>query len=233
MQHEQHPDANWVAELAGVSESRARRALAEAAAERRLFGRIERAHRAGGRPSYIEIDAPFELYAIARLRRPRHVVEVGVSSGVSSAYLLQALDRNAYGTLHSIDLPQFAGRGGRTRRPDTASWVIPEGQSSGWAVPMALRGRWDLRLGDKRAVIPLLADELSRIDLVVYDVPHSDRDAGREFRALDRRFSPRGVAIADHGPGGGRCSALQAWAVRRHASAIRCGKLGLYGFRAS
>jgi hypothetical protein len=168
-----------------------------------------------------------------RLRRPRHVVEVGVSSGVSSAYLLQALERNSYGTLHSIDLPQFAGNGGRRRRPDTASWVIPEGQSSGWAVPMPLRGRWDLRLGNKRTVLPILADDLPRVDLMVYDVPHSDRDAAREFRELDRRFSPKGVAIADHGPGGGRCTALQGWAVRRGSSAIRCGDLGLYGFRAT
>jgi Methyltransferase domain len=233
MQREEHPDAGWVAGLTGASERRAQGALDEAAAERGLFSRIERAHRAGGRPSYIEIDAPFELYAIARLRRPRHVVEVGVSSGVSSAYLLQALERNSYGTLHSIDLPKFAGRGGRQRRPDTASWVIPDGQSSGWAVPMSLRGRWDLRLGDKRTVVPLLADDLPRVDLMVYDVPHSDRDAAREFRALDRRLSPKGVAIADHGPGGGRCRALQGWAVRRGSTAVRCGDLGLYGFRSA
>lgn len=233
MQQEEHPDVGWVATLAGVSERRARNALDEAQAERRLFGQIQRAHRAGGRPSYIEIDAPLELYAIARLRRPRHLIEVGVSSGVSSAYLLQALARNAHGTLHSVDLPQFAGRGGRSRRPDTASWAIPEGQSSGWAVPMSLRGRWDLRLGDKRAVIPILADDVPRVDLVVYDVPHSDRDAAQEFRALDRRFSPKGVAIADHGPGGGRCTALQGWAIRRSSSAIRCGELGLFGFRAA
>jgi Methyltransferase domain len=232
MRPEEHPDVGWVAALAGVSERRALGALAEAEADRRLFGAIARAHRSGGRPSYVEIDAPFELYAIARLRRPRHIVEVGVSSGVSSAYLLRALERNGYGTLHSIDLPQFAGRGGRRRRPDTASWVIPDGRSSGWAVPMSLRGRWDLRLGDKRTVIPILADDLPRVDLMVYDVPHSDRDAGREFRALDRRFSTNGVAIADHGPGGGRCTALQSWAIRRGSSALRCGDLGLYGFRA-
>jgi Methyltransferase domain len=233
MQWEEQPDAGWVAALAGVSERRARDALGAAQAERRLFSSLQRAHRAGGRPSYIEIDAPFELYAIARLRRPRHIVEVGVSSGVSSAYLLQALERNSYGTLHSIDLPQYAGRGGRQRRPDTPSWVIPEGQSSGWAVPMSLRGRWDLRLGNKNAVVPILADDLPRVDLMVYDVPHSDRDAAREFRSLDRRFSSKGIAIADHGPGGGRCTALQGWAVRRAASAQRCGELGLYGFRAA
>ncbi len=233
MRWEEHPDAGWVSRLAGVGERRAIGALAEAGAERRLFAHLKRAHRAGGRPSYVEIDAPFELYAIVRLRRPRHVVEVGVSSGVSSAYLLRALERNGSGTLHSIDLPRFDGGGRGPRRPNTASWAIPEGRSSGWAVPMSLRARWDLRLGDKRAVIPILTDDLPRVDLVVYDVPHSDRDAAREFHCLDRRLSASGIAIADHGPGGGRCAALQGWAVRRGSTAVRCGELGLYGFRSS
>lgn len=231
MQWETTPDAQWVRALSGASEVRARGALREAASDRRLFGQIQRAHRAGGRPSYIEIDAPFELYAIARLLRPHHIVEVGVSSGVSSAYLLAACARNGHGTLHSVDLPRFEGRARAPRRKDTASWVIPDGQSSGWAVPMALRGRWDLRLGDKRTVVPLLAEELPEIHMVVYDVPHSERDAAREFSELDRRLAPGAAVIADHGPGGGCCAPLARWARRRDSAAVRCQDLGLFGFR--
>jgi hypothetical protein len=233
MQWESQPDPAWVAALSGASEPQVLRALDEVRSDRALFHAIERAHRDGGRPSYIEIDAPFELYAIARLVRPRHVVEVGVSSGVSSAYLLRACERNGGGTLHSVDLPKLEGSRGGPRRRDTASWAIPCGRSSGWAVPFRLRARWDLRLGDKRVVLPLLAEELPQIDMFVYDVPHSDRDAGREFRALDARLAGRGVAIADHGPGGGRCPALQSWAQRRSTSATRCQDFGLFGFRAN
>jgi hypothetical protein len=230
MEFEAAPDVGWVAALTGASPGRAARAVEEASADRDLFRRIDRMHREGGRPSYVEIDAPFELFAVARLLRPRHIVEVGVSSGVSSAYLLRACQRNARGTLHSIDLPKLDRPGPRALRPNTASWALPPGRSSGWAVPFALRERWDLRLGDKRSVIPLLAEELPRIDLVVYDVPHSDRDAAREFRALDRRFSSTGVAIADHGPGGGLCAGLAGWARRRRATPERCQELGLFGF---
>lgn len=231
MQPEPDPDIPWVAELAGTTTARAAAAVAEARAERRLFAHLAGEHRAEGRSSYVEIDAPLELYAIVRLQRPRHVVEVGVSSGVSSAYLLAGLAKNRRGTLHSVDLPSFPRRSPR-RGTRFGSWTLPAGRSSGWAVPLALRGRWDLRLGDKRDVLPLLAEELRRIDLFVYDVPHEDRSSWREFQALDRRLPRGGVAIADHGPGGGRCGALARWARLHHARAVRRSGLGLYGFRA-
>lgn len=231
MQPEADPDVGWVSALAGVSPAAAQRAVAEAQAQRPLFEHLARAHAAEGRRSYIEIDAPLELYAIARLRRPTHVVEVGVSSGVSSAYLLAALAKNRRGTLHSVDLPSFPRRP-RLGRPSGSSWTLPPGRSSGWAVPRAVRGRWDLRLGDKRDVLPLLADELPRIDLFVYDVPHEDAGTWREFQRLNSQMPNGAVAIADHGPHGGRCVALARWARRRGAPTVRRTGLGLYGFRA-
>jgi len=229
MQPELDPDIAWVAALTAVSDARAQGAVEEASHDSRLFRHLDRMHRLGGRTSYIEIDAPLELHAIARLLRPEHVVEVGVSSGVSSAYLLAALERNGRGTLHSVDLPSTPSRSARSRG---ASWSIPPGWSSGWAVPPRLRRRWDLRLGDKTDVIPRLAGELSRIGLVVYDVPHDEADLAREFAMLDRRLLVGAVAIADHGPGGGRCAPLARWARRRSSKAVRRAGLGLYGFRA-
>ena len=228
MEAELHPDARWVSKLTGCSLATARAGLAEAANERALFRHIVRKHREGGRPSYIEIDAPYELYAIVRLLRPRHVVEVGVSSGVSSAYLLKALERNRVGTLHSIDKPKSPAR--LRPGPPRASWAIPEGKSSGWAVPRPLHRRWDLRIGDKKTLIPVLAKELDAVDLFVYDVPHEDRASAVEFRAVDKRFHAGSVAIADHGPGGGLCGALRAWSSRRNSTPLQCQDLGLYGF---
>jgi len=228
MHVEDDADPSWVARLTGRGLPAAESAVGEARADRRLFAHLAREHRRGGRSSYIEIDAPLELHAIARLLRPQHVVEVGVSSGVSSAYLLAALERNGRGTLHSVDLPQTPSRSSNGRG---ASWSIPPGRSSGWAVPLRFRQRWDLRLGDKADVIPRLAGELSRVDLVVYDVPHDEADLVREFAELDPRMRPGAVAIVDHGPNGGLCRALGAWARRRNTTAIGRTGLGLYAIR--
>jgi hypothetical protein len=231
MQPETDPDAAWVEELAGAPRPTVERALADAAGARALYRHLEKEHLSEGRESYVEIDAPLELHALVRLGRPRHVVEVGVSSGVSSAYLLDGLERNGRGTLHSIDLPSYPGRTRTSGRPPRASWSLPRGRSPGWAVPFPLRKRWDLRLGDKRDVLPLLARELPRVDLLVYDVPHHDRDIRKELAALDPHLPAGAVVIVDHGPGGEACSALRGWA-RSHGGRLTGRRgLGLYGAR--
>ena len=229
MHPESDPDPSWVAGLADGSLARAERRIEEAKARTALYRHLAREHAREGRSSFVEIDAPLELHALVRELEPRHVVEVGVSSGVSSAYLLDALELNGAGTLHSVDLPRLAPH--RTRGSKYGSWTLPPGRSSGWAVPFRLRRRWDLRLGDKREVLPLLAAELPDIELFVYDVPHDDEGALREFLGLDARMAPGAVAIADHGPTAGLCDALRRWARTRRATPLRREGLGLYGFR--
>jgi hypothetical protein len=229
MQREDSADAAWVAALTGSTLARAEKSIDEARADRPLFGHLAREHRSEGREHYGEIDAPLELYAIVRLRRPRHVLEVGVSSGVSSAYLLRALERNRQGTLHSIDRPQLPKRT-RSGAPARRSWSLPTGRSPGWAVPMPLRARWDLRLGDKAAVLPVLLEDLPSVDLFVYDVPHWDKDARVEFRSVDRALPSGGVAISDHGAPGDQCKALAEWGRGLGAEIVGRRESGLYAF---
>ena len=231
MRLENDPDVNWVEALSGEEPDACTIALAEANDEHRLFRHLKAEHDQEGRPSYVEIDAPLELHALVRLLRPAHVLEVGVSSGVSSAYLLNAMEMNGAGTLHSVDLPANPAPRPSSRKKPGSSWTIPPGRASGWAVPFRLRKRWDLRLGDKANVLPLLAQELRRVELFVYDVPHEDRVTREEFRSLDRLIPPGGVVIVDHGPCGSLCPALASWARDRRTHPVRRRGLGLYGMR--
>jgi hypothetical protein len=229
MQREDGADPDWVSALTGTSVARAERAIEEARADQGLFRHLAREHAREKREHYGEIDAPLELHAIVRLRQPRHVVEVGVSSGVSSAYLLRALDRNGAGTLHSIDRPKPPTRS-RSGHPARRSWSLPSGRAPGWAVPMALRARWDLRVGDKARVLPVLVEDLPTVDLFVYDVPHWDVDSRREFRRVDAKMPAGGVAISDHGADGDRCRALAAWGSELGAEVVGRRGTGLYAF---
>jgi hypothetical protein len=70
-----------------------------------------------------ELDGSKQLakicYCSVRLLKPSVVVETGVSRGVTSAFILQALDVNRKGDLYSIELPHL----GRVLHNDIGTYV--------------------------------------------------------------------------------------------------------------
>jgi hypothetical protein len=127
-----------------------------------------------------------ELYAVVRAAKPRVIVETGVASGLSSAHILRALDRNGFGTLHSIDLPNVQ-----------EGSVLPDGRTSGWIVPDSLRGRWKLQLGDTWVLLPELLESLGRIDIFLHDSDHSYDAMMFEFEQANPMLVPGGVLLSD------------------------------------
>jgi predicted O-methyltransferase YrrM len=127
-----------------------------------------------------------ELYAIVRATTPRVMIETGVASGLSSAHILRALDRNGNGTLHSIDLPNVQ-----------EGSVLPQGRTSGWIVPDSLRGGWQLQLGDSRELLPRLLETLDRIDVFLHDSDHSYEAMLFEFEQAYPKLEPGGLVLSD------------------------------------
>lgn len=188
---------------------------------------IRHRHLAAGRPSYAQIRAPFELYALVRLLEPEHVVETGVSSGVSSAHLLAGLKRNRRGRLHSIDLP--TRQQGPVLRPDESPVSLPPQKESGWAVPDALRTRWDLRIGPAQKLLPALAGELPRIGLFLHDDLHTPEHLTFELTTLRPHFAPEAVVLADNTEWTG--AAFPQFARAVGARMVRRGRGDLVGLR--
>jgi Methyltransferase domain len=190
------PDFDWVLRLTGASPREVAETFAEVDELVPLETAIRAAYHEAGRPGFAQIRAPFELYALTRLRRPDHMVEVGVSSGVSSAHFLAALARNRHGRLHSIDLPTFQ------RGPQLAAGesmvAIPPGRSSGWTVPRRLRRRWDLRIGPSQQLLPRLVSELPGIDVFLHDDLHTPAHLAFELRTVRPRLTPGAVVMADN-----------------------------------
>ena len=121
-------------------------------------------------------------YAVVRALRPSVVVETGVCHGVTSAFLLKALEMNKAGVLHSVDLPPLGKHGDR--------YV-------GWMIPEELRSRWTLRRGTTRRLLrPLLAD-VGHIDLFIHDSLHTYRNMRAEFAAAWVALRPGGMLISD------------------------------------
>lgn len=121
-------------------------------------------------------------YLACRLQSPDIVVETGVAYGVSSAFILKALEENGRGVLHSVDLPPL-------RKDADRFWGI--------AVPRVLRGRWNLHPGSSRRVLPELLEETEMVDLFVHDSLHTRRNMRREFEEVWPHLRSGGVILAD------------------------------------
>lgn len=190
------PDLPWLRALTGASDDELATTLAEAG--RFITGEqaLRAAHQSAGRDSYAQFRAPLELYTLARRLRPQHVIETGVSSGVSSYHLLLAVNRNRVGTVHSIDLPTV--QAGPKLGPNESIVSIPPGRSSGWAIPAISRTRWDLRLGPAQELLPALVKELPRIDLFLHDDLHTPEHLAFELELIRPKLAPGAVVLADN-----------------------------------
>ena len=123
----------------------------------------------------------FDLYVILRLLQPERIVETGVEGGLSSAYILQALENNNKGTLYSIDYPIEPA-------------VIKKG--SGFAIPDSLKERWILKIGKSSDVLNKLLSELDRIDIFLHDSEHTYENMMFEFSAVWDRLPEKGVLLS-------------------------------------
>ena len=122
-------------------------------------------------------------YAAVRASKPEVVVETGIASGVSSAYILLAMKKNGCGQLHSIGLADPAD--------------LPPGQKPGWLVPSELREPWCVHLGDARDLLPGLLRELRQIDVFIHDSDHSYHHMLWEFESAYPFLKERGLLISD------------------------------------
>jgi predicted O-methyltransferase YrrM len=124
-------------------------------------------------------------YAFCRMLKPQVVVETGVAYGVTSSFILAALDENQAGKLYSIDLPPLGNR---------ADDFV------GTLVPANLRSRWQLMRGTSRRLLPELVASVAPIDLFIHDSLHTHRNITFELDTVMPRLNrPAGVLVDDAG----------------------------------
>lgn len=190
------PNRRWLAGLLGVPPAKLEPWLAEIPLLGPLARSLREAHLSGGRRFYAQFRAPYELYALARATRPDHVVETGVSSGVSSVHFLAALRRNRRGTLHSVDLPQVQARAQLGARESEVS--VPPGRSSGWAIPALYRKGWDLHLGRSEEVLPAVVGGLPTVGIFLHDSRHTPAHLTFELETIRPKLRPGSIVLADN-----------------------------------
>jgi predicted O-methyltransferase YrrM len=121
-------------------------------------------------------------YLAVRMIRPTKVVETGVCYGVTSAYLLAAMNENNHGQLHSIDLPPLGTNGD--------DYV-------GWLVPNELKHRWMLHRGTSDRLLRSLVTNLGALDLFIHDSLHTCKNMTQEFETSWPVLRAGGILISD------------------------------------
>ena len=122
------------------------------------------------------------IWCLVRHLKPTNVVETGVAHGVTSRFILEALERNGHGHLWSIDLP-----------PRERVWH----EQIGIAVRARLRNRWSYTKGSSRRRLPGLLSRLGQIDVFIHDSLHSRRNVLFELEQAWPVVRPGGAIVVD------------------------------------
>jgi hypothetical protein len=122
-------------------------------------------------------------WCTVRHSTPAVVVETGVARGVTSRFVLEALERNGHGHLWSVDLPHPFEPGIQDQ--------------TGAAVPKDSRGRWTYVRGSSRRQLPGLLNELGQVDLFIHDSLHTARNMRFEMERVWQVLTPGGVMLID------------------------------------
>ncbi len=121
-------------------------------------------------------------YAAVRIMKPETLVETGVAYGNTSAFILEALEKNGKGTLYSIDLPPLG--------PKVDDFV-------GILIRDDVRHRWKLTRGTSKRTLPPLLKQLGTVDLFVHDSLHTYKNISFELELVTPYLSPNAAVIAD------------------------------------
>ena len=121
------------------------------------------------------------LYFICRILKPKIVIETGVAYGLSSLYILKALEHNNSGKLYSID---------SIFRPWQSENMI------GSIIPENLKKNWNLVIGSSDKVLQNLFDSVGEVDIFIHDSLHTYKNMMFEFECALNNIK-NGIILSD------------------------------------
>ena len=137
------------------------------------------------------------LYVVLRATKPKVAIETGVLHGLTTAFLLRALERNGHGRLISVDLPSYPLEGPSNH--DGYNAVLPPGKQPGWVVSKQQHaGRWDLKLDASTVILPKLGKEADGLGFFLHDSEHTFQTMWFEMDWAWERLEVGGVLVCDN-----------------------------------
>lgn len=129
----------------------------------------------------ISFDSPYgsigllacrHIYSIIRELQPDLIIETGIGRGVTTTFILAALNKNGKGKLISIDT----------------------GSDVGQLVPEELKMNWEQKIGKTSIILPLL--DFPSIDIFLHDSLHTYENMLFEFRWAFPKLKEGGLLLS-------------------------------------
>ena len=134
------------------------------------------------------------LYILVRLYKPTVCLETGVFYGGNSCFILNALRRNNFGELISIDLPSNEIESNDRHFLVGDKEEIPQNLHVGFLIHESLKKRWILIRGNSLQEIPKIE---KKIDLYIHDSEHSFYFIQKEMSLIWKKLSENALIVAD------------------------------------
>lgn len=140
-------------------------------------------------------------YPLIRALEPSTVVETGISNGISTLFILLALQENGHGDLYSIDYPYYVDESLDEFQDETfegyGGAAIPSNKEPGWIVPNELKDGWTLLEGKSQRMLPKLASDVEQFDLFIHDSEHSLPCMMFEYELAWEHLNEGGMILSD------------------------------------
>lgn len=160
------------------------------------------------------------LYAVVRTLKPEVMVETGISAGMSSRVILEAMQKNDRGRLYSIDPKvnvadrvmedgkvysiheMLVDRPGSKRSEEMRARRIAQKYEErkieiGYLVSENLRNRWDRKRGFSQDILPPLLQQLGTIDAFLHDSRHDPEIMSFEYSEAWKALRKGGAMLSD------------------------------------
>jgi hypothetical protein len=133
------------------------------------------------------------LYILVRLYKPAICLETGVFYGGTTCCILNALRKNNYGHLISIDLPRIEDEESSKHYFVGDAEDMPPNLDVGFLVHPAQKERWTLVRGDSHQEIAKISE---RIDFYSHDSDHSYHFVKTEMNLVWDKLSENAIMMA-------------------------------------
>ena len=126
------------------------------------------------------------IYYVVRCLKPNKVLETGVFHGLTTMWILKALEDNQKGELFSIDIKRSDWNKYFKKTKMGPGYIydldFPKNENPGWIIPEYLKKRWTLIYGPSHRFM----DKFRNIDLFIHDSDHSYKNEKNEIQTVTK-----------------------------------------------